>query len=278
VDSGSPRPSLNKPVRLQKYLAACGVASRRACELFIADGRVTVNGRPVVQQGLCINPETDVVEMDGQRVFPERKLYFMLNKPVGFLCTCADTHGRRTFMDFFPGVQERLYPVGRLDQDSAGLLIVTNDGDLALRLTHPRHEVAKTYHVRLDAPLSAEARRRMLDGVESDGEVLRAESITAIQSSQRQGAAPALNEYQFILKEGRKRQIRRMVANVGLEVFALRRVAVGSLILGALPEGKARALSSREVETLFREAGMGTAPGGAGSSSPKAEVRRGRST
>lgn len=261
MDSGSPRPSLSKPVRLQKYLAACGVASRRACELLISDGRVAVNGRPVVQQGVCIDPSSDVVELDGQRVFPQQKLYFMLNKPVGFLCTCADTHGRRTFMEFFPGIQERLYPVGRLDQDSQGLLIVTNDGDLALRLTHPRHEVAKTYHVRLDAPLTAEARRRMLEGVESDGEALRAESITAIRASSRQGAAPALNEYEFVLREGRKRQIRRMVANVGFEVFSLRRVAIGSLMLGALPEGKARALSAREVETLFREAGMDTAGG-----------------
>jgi 23S rRNA pseudouridine2605 synthase len=253
VDSGSRRPSLNKPVRLQKYLAACGVASRRACEQFIADGRVSVNGAPVVQQGFCINPETDAVEMDGQRVFPEQKLYFMLNKPLGVLCTCMDTHSRRTFLDFFPGIQERLYPVGRLDQDSEGLLIVTNDGDLALRLTHPRHEVAKTYQVRLDAPLTEEARHRMLEGVESDGEMLRAEEITAL---------PRLRtEYRFILKEGRKRQIRRMVANVGFEVFALRRVAIGSLVLGVLPEGKARALSSREVETLSREAGVGTGEG-----------------
>ena len=242
ADSGCPKPSLNKLVRLHKYLAACGVASRRACELIIADGRVSVNGRPILQQGVSINPETDVVEVDGQRVFQEQKLYFMLNKPVGVLCTCQDTHARRTFLDFFPGIRERLYPVGRLDQDSDGLLIVTNDGALALRLTHPRHEVSKTYLVRVNAPLTDDAVRRMLAGVESDGDVLKAESITA----HRHGSAQAQQtEYRFVLKEGRKRQIRRMVANVGYEVFALRRIAVGSLVLGVLPEGKARALSIR---------------------------------
>ena len=247
VDLGFPKPSLNKPVRLQKYLAACGVASRRACETIIAAGRVFVNGCPVPQQGLCINPESDVVEVDGHRVFPEQKLYFMLNKPVGVLCTCQDTHRRRTFLDFFPGFQERLYPVGRLDQDSEGLLIVTNDGALALRLTHPRHEVTKTYHVQLNAALTEEARRRMLGGVESEGEVWKAEEVTA-----RPGRA---GEYTVILKEGRKRQVRRMARELGYRVQALRRVAVGSLLLGVLPVGKARALSQSEIKTLFQESG-----------------------
>lgn len=246
MDSGFPRPSLNKPVRLQKYLAACGVASRRACETIIADGRVLVNGCPVSQQGLCIDPESDVVEVDGHRVFPEQKLYFMLNKPVGVLCTCQDTHGRKTFLDFLPGFRERLYPVGRLDQDSEGLLIVTNDGALALRLTHPRHEVTKTYQVQLNAPLTEAARQRMLAGVESEGDLLKAEAVSA---------RPGRGEYTVILKEGRKRQIRRMARELGYRVLGLRRVAVGSLLLGVLPVGKARALAQSEIKTLIEESG-----------------------
>ena len=246
--SGSLRPSLNNPVRLQKYLAACGVASRRACEAHIAAGRVSVNGRPILEQGLSVNPESDVIEMDGRRVFPEPKLYFMLNKPAGVLCTCQDTHRRRTFLDFFPRSGERLYPVGRLDQDSQGLLLVTNDGTLALHLTHPRHEVAKTYHVLLSRPLSTEARDRMLAGIDSEGQRLRAESITPLPN--------VLAGYQVVLKEGRKRQIRRMVQELGMRVQALKRVAVGSLRLGSLPEGKVRALSRQEIDILFRESGV----------------------
>ena len=247
ADSGYLKPSPNKSVRLQKYLAACGVASRRASEQLITDRRVSVNGRFISEQGLRVDPESDVVEVDGQRVFPEQKLYFMLNKPVGVLCTCQDTHGRRTFLDYFPDCRERLYPVGRLDQDSEGLLIVTNDGDLALRLTHPRHEVAKTYHVRLNAALAEKARLRMLEGVESEGERLRAESVS-----------PIANEaagYRIVLREGRKRQIRRMIRALGLHVVSLQRVAVGALMLGVLPAGKARALSEREVEILVKDAG-----------------------
>ena len=249
MDKGSPKPSLSNQVRLQKYLASCGVGSRRACEQFIADSRVSVNGAVVAQQGVSVTPGTDVVEMDGQPVFPQQKLYFMLNKPAGVLCTCQDTHGRPTFLDLLPDVKERLYPVGRLDQESEGLLIVTNDGELALRLTHPRHEVAKVYQVRLNYPLTDIARRRMLSGIESEGEMLHAEEINPVP------ARPS--EYLITLREGRKRQVRRMVRDVKLSVLTLQRISVGALKLGTLPLGKVRALSRAEIETLFREAGEG---------------------
>lgn len=249
ADKGFPKQSLSKLVRLQKYLASCGVGSRRACEQYIADSRVSVNGAVVSQQGVSVTPGIDIVEMDGQQVFPQQKLYFMLNKPGGVLCTCQDTHGRRTFLDLLPDVKERLYPVGRLDQDSEGLLIVTNDGALALRLTHPRHEVAKVYHVRLNYPLTETARHRMLSGIESEGEMLHAEEIVPVP------ARPS--EYLITLREGRKRQVRRMVREVKLNVLTLQRISVGSLTLGSLPLGKVRALSRVEIETLFREAGVG---------------------
>ena len=235
-------------MRLQKYLAACGVASRRASEQLIAAGRVSVNGCPVLEQGNSVDPESDHVEVDGQRVFPEPKLYFMLNKPTGVLCTCQDTHGRRTFLDFFPEAKERLYPVGRLDLDSEGLLIVTNDGALALHLTHPRHEVTKTYHVRLDAPMTATDRIRLLEGMESEGETLHAEAVDSLPGEKA--------GYLIVLKEGRKRQIRRMIRGLFLRVMSLQRVAVGSLSLGILPVGKVRALAPSEIKTLFRESGL----------------------
>lgn len=235
-------------MRLQKYLATCGVASRRASEEIIASGRVTVNGRPVIEQGLSIIPGTDAVEVDGRIVSPEEKRYFVLNKPVGVLCTCQDTHGRRTFLDFFPGIGERLYPVGRLDQDSEGLLIVTNDGELALRLMHPRHEVSKIYHVETSRPLTPDQRQRMRAGIDSEGERLTAEAVDPLPGR--------VGQYRIILKEGRKRQIRRMVQALGLRVSALRRMAVGSLELGSLPVGKVRALARHEVEVLFRESGL----------------------
>ena len=229
------------------------MGSRRACESLITDGRVSVNGIPILHQGLCIDPDSDVVEVDGRRVFPERKVTFMFNKPVGVLCTCRDTHDRQTFLDFFPGFPERLYPVGRLDQDSEGLLIVTNDGELALRLTHPRHEVAKTYYVRINRVLAPEARHRMLEGIDSDGEQLRAVSVTA---------EPGIpGDYRIVLKEGKKRQIRRMASAVGAGVLTLRRIAIGSLTLGALPEGKARALSESEMKLLFHDAGLESGSG-----------------
>lgn len=257
ADKGFPKRSLSKLVRLQKYLASCGVGSRRACEQVIADSRVSVNGAIVSQQGVSVTPGVDVVEVDGQQVFPQQKLYFMLNKPGGVLCTCQDTHGRRTFLDLLPDVTERLYPVGRLDQDSEGLLIVTNDGALALRLTHPRHEVAKVYHVRLNYPLTNIARRRMLSGIESEGEMLHAEAVEPVP------ARPS--EYLITLREGRKRQVRRMVREVKLSVLTLQRISVGSLTLGNLPLGKVRALSRAEIETLFHEAGVVDEEGAEGS-------------
>lgn len=214
----------------------------------IVAGRVSVNGSVVARLGACIVPGSDIVLVDGRRVFPERKLYFLLNKPCGVLSTCSDTHGRSTFLQFFPGIQERLYPVGRLDQDSEGLLLVTNDGALALTLMHPRHEVPKTYHVRLNRELTPDAVRRLIAGIRSEGQTLKADSVAPVRGQR--------HEYRVVLREGRKRQIRRMAEGVGARVLALRRTAIGSLTLGTLPLGKARALSGEELARLRREAGL----------------------
>jgi 23S rRNA pseudouridine2605 synthase len=247
VDSGSPRPNPTRNVRLQKHLAACGLGSRRACETLIAEGRVKVNGRVVSQQGQSVDPQTDRIEVDGRRAGVERKLYLLLNKPRDVLCTSHDTHGRRTFLDLLPGITTRLFSVGRLDRDSEGLLIVTNDGDLALALTHPRHEVPKTYHVRLNRLLAPESILLMQGGIQSEGQLLRAESVT-LRSGRDQ-------EYQIILREGRKRQIRRMVEAVGLRVVSLKRVAIGDLTARGLRSGAWRHLMDGEIKSLLRQAG-----------------------
>ena len=256
VDSGSPRPSPTRNVRLQKHLAACGLGSRRACEGLIAEGRVTVNGRRVDQQGVCVDPVVDRIEVEGRRVGVERKLYLLLNKPRDILCTSHDTHGRRTFLDLLPGIKTRLFSVGRLDRDSEGLLMVTNDGDLALALTHPRHEVPKTYHVKLSGLLSPPAMARMRSGILSEGQTLRAERVT-LRSSRDQ-------EYEVVLREGRKRQIRRMMEALGLRVLRLKRVAIGPLTIAGLRSGAWRHLSEAERQSLVSQSG--------GVRSPRAET------
>lgn len=247
VASGSPRPNPKPNVRLQKHLAACGLGSRRACEGLIAEGRVTVNGLRVNQQGVCIDPAVDLVEVEGRRVGVERKLYLLLNKPRDILCTSHDTHGRRTFLDLLPGLKTRLFSVGRLDRDSEGLLLVTNDGDLALALTHPRHEVPKIYHVQLTGLLSPQAMALMRSGILSEGQTLRAERVT-LRSSRDQ-------EYEVVLREGRKRQIRRMMEVLGLRVRRLKRVAIGTLTMAGLRSGAWRHLSEEERRSLVTQAG-----------------------
>ena len=247
MESGSRKPSPTCKVRLQKHLAACGLGSRRACEALISDGRVKVNGRLVSLQGLCIDPEADAIEVDGRSVRVERKFYLLLNKPCGVLCTCQDTHQRRTFMDLLPGVRERVFPVGRLDLNSEGLLIVTNDGALALALTHPRHEVAKTYLVQLNGPLSFDDLRRMQAGLMSEGQRLRAAEAAAVGAGGK--------TYRIVLREGRKRQIRRMVELLGRKVLRLQRVAIGPVQLGGLRSGASRPLTAQELDALWAAAG-----------------------
>jgi pseudouridine synthase len=247
----SPKPSRNKLVRLQKYLAECGIASRRASEELIGAGHVTVNGRPVTQQGTLVDPQADTVRVDARLCRPQAKLYILMNKPRGVLCTCRDPQGRRTFLDLLPRQHERLYPVGRLDYDSEGLLIVTNDGTLACALAHPRHAVAKTYHVRVDRSLAPAELRQMRDGVSSEGEILRVSRVVRLAGD---GGSAV---YEVILHEGRNRQIRRMLAALGLGVLTLQRVAEGPLTLQQLRPGQWRHLTTHEVDQLR----TATAPG-----------------
>ncbi len=250
MDLASQRPSPSNRVRLQKYLAACGLGSRRFCETLIAGGRVSVNGVPVVEQGCRVDPGCDSVAVDGRVCRQQAKRYLILNKPAGFLCTSRDPQGRRTFLSLLPPSGERLFSVGRLDHDSEGLLLVTNDGEFALRLAHPRHWVAKTYLVTIPGRLSARDGEGMKAGVVSDGETLQAERVEFLRVRPR-GAS----EYRVILREGRKRQIRRMFAALGHKVLRLQRIAIGTLALGDLPAGKWRELTAAELALLRTESG-----------------------
>lgn len=234
--------SLPARIRLHKYMAACGVASRRACEALIAAGRVQVDGVVITAPGTTIDPARQIVRVDGREIRPQSFRYVMVHKPRGVLSAMRDARGRRTLADLVGG-GSRLFHVGRLDQDSEGLLLLTNDGDLALRLTHPRYGVEKTYHVWCDRPIGPAQLDAMMRGIRDGGELLRARSIAPLAEA----------VYEVVLAEGKKREIRRLFAACGARVARLLRVAIGPLRLGELPAGASRELTPREVATL-REA------------------------
>ena len=226
-------------MRLAKYLAHAGVASRRTAERLIADGRVTVGGDRVTDPARDVD-EGSAVAVDGEPVAPEGRVVYALNKPAGVVSTARDTHGRPTVVELVPP-ERRLYPVGRLDADTTGLILLTNDGELANLLTHPRYEVPKTYVVRVEpAPVGEPALRKLREGVELDD----GRSAPAGVRQRRPGVL------ELTLREGRKRQVRRMCEAAGHRVLELERVAFGPLRLGDLAPGKHRRLSAAEVERL----------------------------
>jgi 23S rRNA pseudouridine2605 synthase len=227
------------PVRLAKFLAHAGVASRRAAERLIADGRVTVGGEPATDPARDVDSASGVA-VDGAPVAAEEPVVYAVNKPAGVVSTARDTHGRPTVTEIVPS-SRRLYPVGRLDADTTGLILVTNDGELANLLTHPRYEVPKTYLGRVEpARVSATALRMLREGVELD------DGRTAPAGARQ----PRPGVLELTLREGRKRQVRRMCEAVGHRVVELRRVAFGPLPLGDLREGRHRRLTAAEVERL----------------------------
>jgi 23S rRNA pseudouridine2605 synthase len=233
---------MNEPIRLAKYFTDCGVLSRRAAEEEIKKGRVKVNGVPA-ELGQKITPGVDVVEYAGKRITPPRqsgKVYLMLNKPRGFVTTMQDEKGRPTVADLTSGVGARVYPVGRLDMDSEGLLLLTDDGEFANQLTHPRHEIPKIYHVTLSKVLTKEEIAALRAPMELDGYRLQPVTVKKL----------APDTVQMNLYEGRNRQIRRMCEAAGLKVIRLQRIAIGDLGLGDLPLGKWRELTANEVQYL----------------------------
>jgi len=252
--------------RLQKILSQAGVASRRAAERLIADGRVTLNGKTVLEMGTKADADTDDIRVDGRRLrAPERKRYILLNKPAGVVSTRSDPQRRRTVIDLLAGVREYVYPVGRLDYETGGLLLLTNDGDLAARLTHPRHGVERSYEARVAGMPDAEALRQLREGIPLDGRrTLPAEAMLlnprhesagrpkGLQLRDREGPQPREREgvVQITIREGRNRQVRRMLEAVGHPVRELARTRIGPLTDRRLKAGMWRDLTKEEVTTL----------------------------
>ena len=230
-------------IRLQKFFTDCGILSRRAAEAEIAAGRVRVNGQ-VASVGDKIDPDCDKVEYKGRLIRPRQKqahTYLMLHKPRGYVTTLSDEKGRKTVADLIPPSAGRVYPIGRLDMDSEGLLLLTDDGELTNRLTHPRHEIPKIYHVTLSTVPSKQALAALAAPMELNG--YRLQPIGVKQLSP--------DTLKLTLFEGRNRQIRRMCEAVGLKVMRLHRVAIGELKIGTLPVGQCRALTADEVDYLY---------------------------
>ena len=229
--------------RLQKLLSAAGVCSRRAAEAYINEGRVTVNGI-TAQLGDKADPDKDEICLDGKPVGgAKRHIYLMLNKPRGYVTTLSDEKGRKTVAELVSGCGQRVYPVGRLDLDSEGLLLMTNDGDFMQRLTHPSHEVSKEYHVSVFGPVQGAA-ERLRAITDLDGEPIRPAGVKVL----RQTGQTA--ELAITIHEGKNRQIRRMCASCGLTVKRLRRVREHTVELGNLPQGKWRHLTEEELLAL----------------------------
>lgn len=232
-------------VRLQKFMAECGVASRRKCEEIIEQGKVKVNGH-VAHIGDKVNPKKDLVTVRGKKINKdERKYYIMLNKPRGYVTTVSDELGRKTVMDLVD-VDARVYPVGRLDKDSEGLLILTNDGSFANALTHPKHNYAKVYRVTVRPAVNDEILNKLRSGIEIDGRKTAPCDVNII--TEEEGRVVL----EFILREGRNRQIRKMCEAVNLEVARLKRISIGPVKLGMLQTGKTRRLTDNEVKKLLR--------------------------
>ena len=232
-------------MRLQKFIAECGIASRRNAEKIIESGRVTVNGELVDYMGCVINPQEDVVEIDGRVIEPENKKYYIvLNKPKNYVTTVSDDLGRPTVMQLVSDINARIYPVGRLDFDTTGLLIMTNDGEFANILTHPKHVVNKTYIARIDKPLDENQLDILRNGIDLDGVLTSPAKAENIKRPQKGF------EVKITIHEGKNRQVRRMLDAVGANVMSLKRISVGSLTLGNLPEGKWRKLSDAEINKL----------------------------
>lgn len=229
-------------MRLQKYIASCGAASRRAAEEMIAAGRVSVNGVTVTEMGVSVDEGYDEVTLDGRPIFPEeKKVYILLSKPKGYVTTASDDHGRPTVLDLVD-VPERVFPVGRLDLNTEGLLILTNDGEFANHLMHPRYECEKTYFVRTAEPVDEEALDMLRRGVQiEDG------FVTSPATVIRKDA----NKFSVKIREGKKRQVRRMFEAVGGKVLYLRRTAIGELRDTRLEKGKWRYLTKDEVNYLM---------------------------
>lgn len=235
-----------EPIRLQKFIADSGLMSRRAAEEEIKNGNVSVNGH-IAELGMKINPKSDVVSYKSKRVFYEKKTYtyVMMNKPRGYLSSTSDDRGRKCVTDLLSGIDARVYPVGRLDLISEGMLLLTDDGELKNRLTHPSHSLPKIYRVKVSGEVSEEQYDMLTSAMVIDGYKIKPVSVT-VGESDESGTV-----LKMTLLEGRNRQIRKMCEQVGLTVKRLSRISIGNLKLNSLPVGKWRHLTPDEVQYLY---------------------------
>jgi 23S rRNA pseudouridine2605 synthase len=234
-------------IRLQKILSQAGVSSRRAAEKLMAEGRVSVNGRTIFELGTKADPTTDDIRVDGRRIkAAERPRYILLNKPRGYVTTRSDEKRRKTVLDLLAGVREYVYPVGRLDYDTEGLLLLTNDGDLAAHLTHPRHGVERTYEARVAGMPDERALEKLRTGIPLDGRRTRPATVQLLNKDRRDDEGIVL----ITIREGRNRQVRRMLEAVGHPVQKLKRTKFGSISDRKLAVGAWRELTAAEVTAL----------------------------
>ena len=239
--------------RLQKVMAEAGVASRRQCEDIILSGRVKVNGTVVRKLPVLVDAEHDVVVVDGKKLRFEHRVYFLLHKPKRVVCTNHDPQGRRRAIDLLKGIRQRVFPVGRLDTDSTGLLIMTNDGELANQLTHPRYGIVKTYQAEIAGAITPAEVSQLKKGIHLDVGLASAERVTVLRRGPRQSLI------EVALREGRNRQIRRMLARLGHPIRQLTRVRIGRLTLRGLGIGNFRPLTKDEIKYLKQLVNKATA-------------------
>ncbi len=239
----------DEKIRLQKYLAECGIASRRKSEELIVAGKVKVNG-VTASIGDKVNPKHDKVTVSGKKAVSVKKsVYIMLNKPRGFITTMSDEHDRKCVAELVKGINTRVYPVGRLDRESEGLLVMTNDGEFANALTHPSKHVSKTYRVTIRPEITKEQATAFRNGIEIDGRMTAPADLRILEAQENRTVV------EVTIYEGRNRQIRKMFEALGIEVARLKRTKVGNLKLGMLKQGDYRDLTPDEVNSLYELAG-----------------------
>jgi len=234
--------------RLQKYLANCGVASRRKCEEYILQGKVKVNGKIVTELGIKINPEKDIIEFENKIIKENSKnVYILLNKPIGYVTTSDDQFGRDTVLDLVK-VRERIVPVGRLDMYTSGALILTNDGDFVYKVTHPKHEIEKTYTVTVKGIVQKSEVEQLRQGVKIEDYTTKPAKVKILKTDIEKN----ISRLEITIHEGKNRQVRRMCEAVGRKVLALHRSKIGNIGVKDLELGKWRYLNSKEVEQLMK--------------------------
>jgi 23S rRNA pseudouridine2605 synthase len=242
--------SNSEEMRLNKYLAECGITSRRGADELITEGAVQINGKRVYELGIKVNLKADKVLVNGKPVRPEiRKVYVIFNKPKGVMTTMEDPEGRPCIGEYFKRFDSRVFPVGRLDYDSEGLLLLTNDGEFAQRVTHPKHEVLKTYLVKVNGQPTEEQVHKLRTGVTIIGGRVAAREIDRLKGT----ASDKYDWFKIVIGEGKNRQIRRMFEKIGYDVMKLQRIAIGRLKMGGLARGEWALLNPEEVEKIFHQ-------------------------